>query len=70
MVRLYARSLKGSRARGQKPNKRGKNVSIIGAIYSLFQKGEVRILTWKASLTIHGFCIPHLFENRYKSMKS
>ena len=32
MVRLYARSLKGSRARGQKPNKRGKNVSIIGAI--------------------------------------
>ena len=32
MVRLYARSLKGSRTRGQKSNKRGENVSIIGAI--------------------------------------
>ena len=32
MVRLYARSRKGSRAKGLKPNKRGKNVSIIGAI--------------------------------------
>lgn len=31
-VRLYARSLKGSRAQGPKPNKRGRNVSIIGAI--------------------------------------
>ncbi|WP_333050334.1 transposase [Microcoleus sp. S13C4] len=32
MVRLYARSLKGERAKGQKPTKRGKNVSIIGAM--------------------------------------
>src|SRR4028118_2108696 len=32
MVRLYARSLKGSRTQGPKPNKRGRNVSIIGAI--------------------------------------
>ncbi len=32
MVRLYARSLKGSRAQGERPNKRGGNVSIIGAI--------------------------------------
>ena len=32
MVKLYARSLKGSRAQGIKPNKRGRNVSIIGAI--------------------------------------
>ena len=33
MVRLlYARSLKGSRTRRSKPSKRGKNVSIIGAI--------------------------------------
>ena len=32
MVRLYARSLKGSRTQGQKPNKRGRNVSISGAI--------------------------------------
>lgn len=32
MVRLYARSLKGERAQGQKPTKRDKNVSILGAM--------------------------------------
>jgi len=32
MVRLYPRSLKGERAKGYKPTKRGKNVSIIGAM--------------------------------------
>ena len=32
MVRLYARALKGERATGAKPTKRGKNVSIIGAM--------------------------------------
>ena len=32
MLRLYARSLRGTRARGEKPQKRGKNISIIGAL--------------------------------------
>lgn len=32
MVRLYARALKGRRAYGSRPHKRGKNVSMIGAI--------------------------------------
>ena len=32
MVRLYARALRGQRARGTRPQKRGKNVSMIGAI--------------------------------------
>lgn len=32
MLRLYARSLKGRRARGEKPQKRGKNISIISAL--------------------------------------
>jgi transposase len=32
MVRLYGRALRGKRARGEKPQKRGKNVSIIGAL--------------------------------------
>jgi hypothetical protein len=32
MVKLYARSLQGRRARVRRPHKRGKNVSIIGAI--------------------------------------
>jgi hypothetical protein len=32
MVRLYARALKGKRARGNRPQKRGKNVSMVSAI--------------------------------------
>ena len=32
MLRLYARALKGKRARGEKPQKRGKNISIISAL--------------------------------------
>jgi len=32
IIRLYARSLKGSKTREIKPSERGKNVSIIGAI--------------------------------------
>ena len=32
MVRLYARALKEKRARGKKPQKRGKNISIISAL--------------------------------------
>ena len=32
MVRLYARAVKGKRARGFRPQKRGKNISMIGAV--------------------------------------
>lgn len=32
LVRLYGRALKGKRARGEKPQKRGKNISLISAI--------------------------------------
>ena len=32
MVRLYARALKGKRARGEKPQKRGRNISLISAL--------------------------------------
>lgn len=32
MVRLYARAIKGKRARGERPQKRGKNISIISAL--------------------------------------
>ena len=32
MTRLFARAPKGQRARGKRPNKRGQNVSMIGAI--------------------------------------
>lgn len=32
MTRLYARALKGKRAKGKRPDKRGKNVTLVGAI--------------------------------------
>ncbi len=32
MVRLYARALKGKRARGEKPQKRSRNISLIAAL--------------------------------------
>lgn len=32
MIRMYARALKGKRARGEKPQKRGKNISLISAL--------------------------------------
>jgi transposase len=32
MVRLYARAIKGKRARGERPQKRGENISIISAL--------------------------------------
>ncbi|NEP42489.1 MAG: IS630 family transposase, partial [Okeania sp. SIO2H7] len=32
LLRLYGRSLKGERVRGSKPQKRGKNISLIGAL--------------------------------------
>lgn len=32
MLRLYGRALKGKRARGKKPQKRGRNISWIAAL--------------------------------------
>lgn len=32
MVRLYGRALKGQRARGEKPQKRGRNISLLSAL--------------------------------------
>jgi hypothetical protein len=34
VVRLYGRALKGQRARGEKPLKRGTNISLISALSS------------------------------------
>ena len=32
MIRMYARAIVGQRARGSKPQKRGRNVSLLGAL--------------------------------------
>ena len=44
MTRLYARALRGKRAHGDRPGKRGKNVTIVGAIGL---RGIVDAMTFK-----------------------
>ena len=66
MVRLYARSLKGSRARGQKPNKRGKNVSIIGAISVNEVLTSVNLISTTDAITFEAFIIQKFVQNLWK----
>ncbi|NEP51267.1 MAG: IS630 family transposase [Moorea sp. SIO3C2] len=67
MVRMYARSLKGKRARGKKPLKRGKNISVIGALslekiigYSSIY-GAVNRVIFEAFIANQ--VVPNLWEN-------
>ncbi len=60
MVRLYARSLKGSRAQGSKPNKRGRNVSIIGAISVNEVLTSVNLIGTTDAITFEAFIIRKL----------
>jgi hypothetical protein len=47
MTRLYARALKGKRAHGTRPGKRGKNVTIIAAIAT---RGIVGAMSFKVEM--------------------
>ena len=57
MVRLYARSLKGERAQGPKPTKRGKNVSIIGAMSVKEILTSVNLIGGTDAITFEAFII-------------
>lgn len=67
MVRLYARALKGKRARGVKPQKRGQRISIISALSlgkvlaSSNIYGSVDGLTFEAFIVKQ--LVPQLWEN-------
>ena len=66
LIRLYARAPKGRRARGSRPHRRGKNVSMISAI-SL--KGIVTSLNLCGSidgLTFEAFVIRKLIPKLWK----
>ena len=60
MVRLYARSLRGRRARVRRPHKRGKNVSIIGAISVKKVVGSVNLLGGTEGIIFEAFILPKL----------
>jgi len=56
LVRLYARALRGQRARGTRPQKRGKNVSMIGAIALKGIVASINILGATDGLTNASLC--------------
>ncbi|MEG4441171.1 transposase [Microcoleus sp. AT9_B5] len=60
MVRLYASSLKGQRAKGSKPTKRGKNVSIIGAMSVNEILTSVNLIGGTDPITFEAFTIGKL----------
>ena len=53
---------KGSRARGQKPNKRGKNVSIIGAISVNEVLTSVNLIDTTDTITFEAFIIRKIVQ--------
>lgn len=72
MVRLYARALRGQRARGERPHKRGKNVSIIGAISLKEVVTSVNLLGGTDRITFEAFInqklVPKLWKGAYVLM--
>lgn len=66
LIRLYARALQGQRAHGARPQKRGKNVSMIAAISLKEIVASVNILGAADGLTFEAFVIqklvPHLWQ--------
>ena len=66
MVRLYARSLKGSRAKRSKPSKRGRNVSIIGAIWVNEVLTSVNLIGTTDGITFEAFMIRKLIPKLWK----
>ncbi len=66
-VGLYARSLKGSRSQGLKPNKRGRNVSIIGAISVNEALTSVNLIGTTDRITFEAFIIRKLVPKLGKS---
>jgi transposase len=72
LTRQFARSPKGKRARGSRPLKRGKNVSVIGAIGLNGLLTQVSILGAADSLTFEAFIatklVPKLWEGAYVFM--
>lgn len=65
LTRLFARSPKGQRAQGARPQKRGKNVSLIGAIGLTGLITQISLLGYTDGLTFEAFIaqrlVPHLW---------
>lgn len=67
LIRLYARAAKGQRARGTRPHKRGKNVSMIGAIALRGIIASINLLGSIDGLTFEAFVIQKLVPQLWKN---
>ncbi len=65
-MRLYARALRGQRARGTRPQKRGKNVSMFGAIALKGIVASLNLLGSTDGLTFEAFVIRKLVPNLWQ----
>lgn len=66
MIRLYARALKGTRARGERPQKRGKNISIIGALCLEKVLAKANIYGAVDGVTFEAFIVKELVPKLWK----
>ena len=66
LTRLYARALKGQRARDERPNKRGRNVSTIGATSEKEVIASVNILGAANRRIFEAFIITMLVPKLWK----
>ncbi|EAZ88372.1 transposase [Crocosphaera chwakensis CCY0110] len=66
MIRLYARALKGKRARGFKPQKRGKNISIISALSLKKVVASANIYGSVDGITFEAFIVKKLVPQLWK----
>lgn len=67
MVRLYARALKGKRARGSKPQKRGRNISLIAALSRREVVASVNIYGAVDGVTFEAFLVQQLIPKLWKN---
>lgn len=72
LTRLFARSPKGQRARGTRPQSRGQNVSLIGAMGLKGMIAHVSLLGATDGLTLEAFIsqklVPQLWSGAYAIM--
>ena len=66
MTRLYARSIIGSRARGKKPQKRGKNVSLLSALSLKKVVASINIYGSVNAIIFEAFIANKLVQNLWE----
>jgi len=67
LLRLYARALKGKRARGEKPQKRGRNISIISALSFKEVLASSNIYGSVDGVTFEAFIVKQLVPKLWKN---